>query len=61
MSADIVDVGIVTVTCPECDVDLPIPVTALLEPNADNGRQHLVCDPDMTDVWAHYFIHGGTG
>ena len=54
---DIVTVGTITVTCPECPAELPVPVTAHLEADEDTGMQHLVCDPDMTDVWAHHFVH----
>lgn len=57
MSADDnVLVGTVTVQCPACDVQLPIPVTAHLS-QVNRQQQELVCNPDMSDVWAHAFTH----
>lgn len=53
-----IEVGTVAVRCPECADELPVVVRAEL--TWQDGQQFLVCDPDMTDLWAHKFTHEGS-
>lgn len=52
-------VGHVDITCPDCDTVVPVPVTAEIVNNeyAHLGESRLVCEPDMTDMWAHTWSH----
>lgn len=50
-------VGTAAVQCPECGGEIPIDVMCRLERNENTGTQSLICEPDMTDVWAHAWEH----
>lgn len=56
-----ISVGTVAAQCPaeDCGAVVDIPVTAEFETQGD--RQYLVCEPDMSDLWAHAWSHGVTG
>lgn len=41
---------------PDCDATLPVEVRCRVV-DVRPGQQNLVCEPDMTDVWAHHFTH----
>lgn len=51
-----IDIGAAQITCPECGQVIPIRVRAQLGLRED-GRQTLITDPDMTDLWAHAWSH----
>lgn len=55
-----VEVGTAYILCddPDCRAKMPVVVTAELNTH-DDGRQYLDCEPDMTDMWAHYWTHRG--
>ena len=55
-----IPVGTVHVACDTCAAEVPVTVTADLQRD-DEGRQVLVCTPDMTDVWAHTWAHPEEG
>lgn len=48
-------VGEVRVQCPACPLDVPVPIYAWLD--GDSGQQFVMTASDMTDLWAHMFIH----
>ena len=48
---NLVPVGTMNIMCPECFAIIPIEVTAKIE------GAHVDITPDMTDVWAHAFMH----
>lgn len=48
--------GTVNVECPICGAIIPATVSCRVT-SEDDGTQLLVCDPDMTDLWAHAFAH----
>ena len=41
-----------TITCP-CGVEVDVELNPSLEEDERNGRQYVVIDPDMSDLWAH--------
>jgi hypothetical protein len=45
--------------CPECET--PVNVGVLLKWSLDEeaGTQMMTLHPDLTDIWAHSFIHQG--
>jgi hypothetical protein len=45
------------VVCPECSAEIEIPITVRIEGDAFAGEQWMVCDPDLSDVWAHAWTH----
>jgi hypothetical protein len=48
-------VGTVAVTCPDCGLPVPVPVSATV--TTDDQHTEIVCTPDLADVWAHTFTH----
>ena len=59
MISGTVNVGTVGVVCPVCDAEIPVTVTATLgrPEEAHAGTATLICEPDMTDLWAHMWSH----
>jgi hypothetical protein len=49
-------VGVVQVHCPECDVVLPITMTAKT-PTRGGDRLIVNVEPDLTDAMAHVWTH----
>jgi hypothetical protein len=49
-------VGTVEIVCPECEVTVPATVTCRVVGTSDRA-EHLVCEPDMTDIHAHIWQH----
>ena len=45
-----------TITYP-CGVEVDVELNPSLEEDERNGRQYVVIDPDMSDLWAHSFTH----
>lgn len=54
-SEDAVPVASFEILCPDCHLPITVGVKARLQ--HDNLRE-LVLTPDLTDVWAHSWIHG---
>lgn len=52
---DSLHVGTVRLACPVCGETSPASVSAVIE--GEPGSEHLVCTPDMSDVWAHAWTH----
>jgi hypothetical protein len=52
-------VGSYDVTCPVCEIVVPIPVGCVMidGEEAYEGNARLSCEPDMTDLWAHMWAH----
>lgn len=52
-------VGSYDVQCPACPTVVPVPVSCgvVNNENAWLGEARLVCDPDMSDLWAHMWSH----
>jgi len=49
-------VGAVQVQCPECDVALPITMTAK-SPTREGDKVIVNLEPDLADVMAHAWTH----
>lgn len=56
---DMVMIGTAQIACPACDTIVPVPVEGHLdnEEHSHLGEARLVCEPDMTDLWAHMWTH----
>lgn len=52
-----VHVGTAQIICPVCDEQIPVPVSARVDDTNEDGATTLVCQPDMTDLWAHMWVH----
>lgn len=52
-------IGTAQITCPVCETNMPVPVSGHIDNNdyAHLGEARLVCEPDMTDMWAHMWSH----
>lgn len=51
-------VGTVTIQCPACPTQVDVVVTARIDDgDAHAGQANLICEPDMTDLWAHMWTH----
>lgn len=49
-------VGTAYVVCPVCEEEVPVVVTATV--TGTSGRTaYLVCEPDMSDMYAHAWTH----
>ena len=55
------EVGNYPVRCPICSEVVEIPVTCkvLNGDLAHQGEARLYCEPQMADMWAHMWAHGG--
>lgn len=57
-SDDWTTVGAIRLDCPVDGCGTTVPATVRCRVvNVGPGQQNLVCEPDMTDVWAHHFTH----
>lgn len=45
-----------TIGCP-CGAEIPVELNPSLEWEEDDERQRIAIDPDLLDLWAHYFTH----
>lgn len=41
--------------CPECEVWMPVTITATVV--GEPGEQRVLTDADLSDVWAHMWTH----
>ncbi|MET9950166.1 hypothetical protein ABZ135_01275 [Streptomyces sp. NPDC006339] len=48
--------GQVAVQCPECGTSVPIALRHL-SATSDTDKLMIVVEPDLTDVWAHSWLH----
>lgn len=49
----------VEIQCPECPEVIEVDLRPELVAD-DNGVQHFTIDPEMTDLWAHAWMHDPT-
>lgn len=56
MSAHISIDDRVTIICPACDEQIPVPIEVELE--EDDQGMSIVATPDTADLWAHMWTHG---
>lgn len=52
-------VGTFPIQCPACSfvVDIPVNCEVVNNEAAHQGEARLVCEPDMSDIWAHMWTH----
>ena len=57
--AEAMQAGTVHVACPEYGAVLPVPVSCHMENSEHShlGECRMVCEPDLSDVWAHMWVH----
>ncbi|MFB9438035.1 hypothetical protein [Streptomyces showdoensis] len=48
--------GQATIQCPECGTSVPIAMRHL-STTSDTDKLMIVVEPDLTDVWAHHWVH----
>lgn len=53
------EVGKFPVNCPVCSqvIKLSVSCEIVNDDKAHLGEARLTCEPDMTDIWAHMWVH----
>ena len=46
----------VCVQCPECGTSIPITMRHH-SATSENDKLMILIEPDLTDVWAHHWVH----